>query len=159
MTSNLQNRQTVERGFVEGFKTYGVEAVASIDIMSPEQELKKEEVEAAIEGRGIDSVLVTRLMGIDTEVRRAPSSAVVASSGFQGYYGYYNSAYVVAYTPGALQAYDTILLETKLYNVDREELLWSAQSKTFEPASVGQLSTALTNAVLWRMAKDSVLER
>ncbi len=110
VTSDLANRQTVERGFVEGFKTHGVEAVASIDIMSPDQKLEKEEVKAAIEGRGIDSVIVTWLMGIDTEVRQAPSSAVVASSGYGGYYGYYHSAYVVAYRPGALEAYKTILL-------------------------------------------------
>jgi hypothetical protein len=159
VSSKLAYRQTVEYEFVEGFKNYGVEAVASIDIMSPEQELKKEEVEAAIEGRSIDSVIVTRLMGIDTEVRQAPSSAVVASSGYGGYYGYYHSAYVVAYVPGALETYDNILLETKLYNIDREDVIWSAQSKTFDPASVEQLSTALTNAVLWRMAKDGVLER
>jgi hypothetical protein len=155
----LANRQKVEHDFVEAFKAHGVEAVASIDIMSPEQKLEKEEVQAAIEGRGIDTVIVTQLVGIDTEVRQASATAVVVTSSYGGYYGYYSSAAVVAYRPGALEAFDTILLETRLFQVSREKLIWSAQSKTFDPASVGELSSGLTSAVLERLTKDGLLER
>jgi hypothetical protein len=58
-----------------------------------------------------------------------------------------------------VDAFDTILLETRLFNVSREKLIWSAQSETFDPASVEELSSGLTSAVLERLAEDGLLER
>lgn len=149
------NRLAAERRFVEAFTSSGIEAVASIDIMPHDEKLAKEEVKAAIEGRGIDSVVVTQLQYIDVQTRMAPGGTAIVTYG--GYYGYYQSGYVVTMGPVPLETYSDFIMETKLFNVATEKPYWTAQTKTFSPDTAGQLITSLTSTILRQMEKDGVI--
>jgi hypothetical protein len=61
------------------------------------------------------------------------------------------------YSPGYYTTDKIIYLETNLYNLATDELVWSAQSKTTNPADFSSFSREYIYAVLAQLKKDGML--
>ncbi len=131
ITGNEDSRRTFERKFVARLKSAGVEAISSEEAipMPPDLKLKKEMILSAVNQFGNDAVIITRL--IDREVKEVYTRGGTA----RGYYGYYSRHSA----PGYASTSKTIRLETNLYDVKTEKLIWSGQSKTFSKDSKDQI--------------------
>ena len=51
-------------------------------------------------------------------------------------WGYWGYGWGAVYDPGYLQADTVVTLESNVYSVPREELLWSSRSETISPSSI-----------------------
>jgi hypothetical protein len=90
---------------------------------------------------GIDGALVTRLVGIDRDMRYVDGVPYAAAGGIRpGFYGpgFYDYYYGMAYSPGYTVDYAIVTLETNLYDVASLELVWAGLSETFDPKNVTQ---------------------
>lgn len=61
-------------------------------------------------------------------------------------------------TPGHFVNDRKYFLEINIYDVDTENLIWSAQSKTLNPRSVESFSSGFARAVINRMQQEGVLK-
>jgi hypothetical protein len=99
--------------------------------MTSELELSPETVEAAVRGRAIDAVLVTRLLGVeDVEAYEPPTTR----AHYRSYNRYYQHA-LAETSPGYYRRYKVLTLETTLYDTASGELTWSLQSEAIEPST------------------------
>jgi hypothetical protein len=90
---------------------------------------------------GIDGALVTRLVGVDRDLRYVDGIPYAAVGGVRpGFYGpgFYDYYYGMAYSPGYTVDYAIVTLETNLYDVASLELVWAGLSETFDPKNVTQ---------------------
>ena len=79
VTSRSTRRRVFEDLFVLALSERGLSATPSYELITSTQELSRETVLAAIEGRNIDGIIVTRVVGVqEDEVYKA-----------QPYYDYY----------------------------------------------------------------------
>lgn len=126
-------RRMFESNVVSELKAKNVTAIPSFSIMASDEKISKESVKAAIAGKKVDAVLVTHLVGVDEqEVYYPPTYTPTMGPGY-GYYGYYSRVYDYVYEPGYYQKYKVVKIETNLYNVSTEKLVWSMQSETIDP--------------------------
>jgi len=138
ITGNEDSRRSFERKFVAQLKSAGVEAISSEEAipMPADLELKKETILNAINQFKNDAVIITHL--INKEEKEAYTRSGQA---YGGYYGFYHSRYEYSYArdPGYSRTSKTIRLETNLYDVKTEKLIWSGQSKTLSKDSKDQI--------------------
>jgi hypothetical protein len=78
---------------------------------------------------------------------------------YGGFYTYYNYWYPYLYDPGYYVTDKTYFLETNLYDVNTEELIWSAQSQTVNPASIDEFAKEYPKKLVARMESDGLLTK
>ena len=152
-------RRSFENMFVEKLQAAGVQAVASSSVMESDQKIEKESILAAIEKLDIDAVLITRLVSLKEKEIRSPSTSEQGRpDDYQGrYYSDYITAYGSSQQPGEYTTSVRVGLETKLYDVETEKLIWAATSKTANPKSNIKLFDAVIEALVRDLKKNKLL--
>jgi len=151
ITGNEDSRRSFERNFVAQLKSVGVVAISSEEAipMPPDLELKKEAILNAINQFENEAVIITRL--INEETKEAYTRGGYAYRDFYGYYSYY------AHAPGYSSTSTTLQLETNLYDVKTEELIWSGRSKTWSNDSKGQIINDVIKVVINDLKNDKLI--
>lgn len=125
------NRRLFEDTFVSELAARKVKAISSYRLMPIDKVVSRETVEAAIEGKTVDLVLVTRLLGVEEIQASRPPSYYPYNRSYSSYYShamqYSGSAYY--------ESYKVLTLETNLYDTASQQLVWSMQSENFDPST------------------------
>jgi len=114
--------------------------------------LKKETIINAFNQFENDAVIITHL--IHKEEKEAYTRG---GHGHSGYYGFYHSRYNYARDPGYSSTSKTVRLETNLYDVKTEKLIWSGQSKTLSKDSKDQIINDVIRVVINDLQKNNLL--
>ena len=139
-------RKIFEDEFADRLRARGVDATASHKIIS-EAELPDKDVGIGkIRKLGADGILVTRVMDMETVKNYVPGQAYAVPSYYSYYGGYYSYSY--NYRPAYTETEGTAYLETNLYNVGDEKLIWSGRSKTKLSATRYELIQAFVKTML-----------
>lgn len=160
------NREDFENYFVEQLEAAGVNALESIKILPDTTKISRETVLAAIYGLGIDAAIVTHMSSIKEEEYVIPSRRIGVVYGYGYGPGYYNysmydyTPYVSHYVqlPGYYNTHEVVGLETNLYDINTEKLVWSGKSSQFAPDSVDDVIVQLTRLVIDDMKKKKLLQ-
>ena len=160
VTENTRNRLIFERKFVEEFVKAGIEAVASIDVIPPEETANEDAILTAAKKREISMIMVTHLIGVeDKEVFHPPKTYTVPSRGYYGRFNsYYPHVYEYVHEPGYYTKHKSVNLETNLYETKNEKLIWSVTSETIDPGSVNTIIESLSNEVIKNLRKHNLLQ-
>jgi hypothetical protein len=128
----------------------GAQAIASYQLTGDTDVKDREGMKAKLKAAGIDGVLVMRMTGVTEQV-----TAVDGPYGtFDGYYDYAGSA---VYAPGYLETDTVVHVVSNLYDLNRNKLIWSGTSQTFDPASAAQFMTDVSKAVAKSLQKDRLI--
>jgi hypothetical protein len=158
-----QARQRVfEDTIASQFDELGVDAVPSWEIIPPDQEDEEDAIKAAVEGRGFDSVLLTRLISVDKRTDYVPGQTYVGSywgGPHYGYYPYYASSYAVVHDPGYTIERTVVSVETNIYDVETEMLKWAAMSETVDPKDVNKAIDGFGRVIIGDLLKQGFVEK
>ena len=156
-----QNRRAYESHFIEELKAIGVEGEASYKLIKGNK-IEREIVTKAIAGMDIDAVIVTHVVGVDEETVYRPSMDYMPMYGggyYGGLYSYYPHVNSYVHRPGYYTTHETYTLETNLYDVESEELVWSARSRTFAPESVSEVIIDLTKLLISDLSEKNLIKK
>lgn len=145
-------RQSFEKTMVEKLHGQGVEAVASSDIIPADAKIDRKTVRAAMAGKGFDTVLVSRLIGIDTSTAYIPPAPSTESFDV-----YYSHAYATVFTPGYLARRTVVSIEIKLYDTGRGHLIWSLTSQTFNHSNVMDVIHSLSGTIIHNLRQQGLI--
>ena len=164
ITESEQLRRAYETYFADHISNRGMQSLASYKLINHKSEMALSQdkesfrtiVESAIKGSDIDAVLITHLVSIEEEDVYRPSLDYQPAYGSTyyttGYYGtmYGYHGYVTTYVqqPGYCTNEQTYTLETNLYDVKTEELVWTTRSRTFSPESMDDVIKELTGLII-----------
>lgn len=137
-------RRNAEDAYVARLAAIGIAAVPGYALIADAAAVSRATVEAAIAGKDIDAVLVTRLLGIEEIEEYQPPIRV---DYYRSYYRYHAHAMDMS-NPGYYIRYKLLTLETMLYDTATGDLIWSMQSEAIDsdsPQSVidGQIALAV----------------
>jgi hypothetical protein len=133
IAQNPSVRRVFEDGFVASLKGQGVQALASYTLVGDGQ-LDSARVREMLRENACDGVFLTRLVDRKTvETYYPPTTSHVSapSAYYGGWYGYYSTSYAYTMTPGYTVQNEVVNLETNLYRVSDEKLVWSALSESW----------------------------
>lgn len=163
ITENTSNKQIVEQEMHNQLKAKNVKSTRIVDLLpykftgsSTEKDLILEKVRE----NGNDAILTFTLIKQKEETRYVPGTvyAPPAAYGhygtFGGYYGYYGTR---MYDPGYYTQDEIYFIETNLYDVKSEKLVWSVQSKTYNPSGITQFAQDFTAAITKQLIKSHVI--
>jgi hypothetical protein len=140
---NNTARREFESEFVKYFRNRGITAVESFRVLSTET-LEGDEARDAIVQKikelGINAVLMTKIVGSRTSERTIPGMIITAGYGLPySSYGAWGSYTGVAYsfpgpnqptTQGYSHVEEFLVVETQLFDVKAEKLIWAVRSET-----------------------------
>lgn len=164
LSQNLKARQTVENDLASAIAATGVKALKGMESFPPsftDKDTDKDELLNKIRKTGVDGIVTVALVNKETESRYVPGSygyAPVTRFRYYGLFsGYYTTWYPAMVTPGYYEEDKIYFIEINFYDAKSEELVWSAQSETYNPGTLSQFSKDFAAVVVERMKKDGVL--
>jgi hypothetical protein len=123
-------RRIIEDEFVLQFKLRGVDAIPSYTTLPDKKQNDQAAIEKMVKQSGVDSVLITR-----TVSKRSVRVYYPATVSYRPYYygkwpDYYREGYEMINSPGYVTKYEYVLMETNLYDVKIDNLVWAATTET-----------------------------
>jgi hypothetical protein len=110
--------------------------VAAHRVLADEVRGDEARLKQAVRASGVDGLIVVRLVGREERQRWVPGD-------FPAYYytpyGYHRYRGPYTYDPGYMRVEEVFQLETNVYDVADEALLWSGLASTVSPRSMEQL--------------------
>jgi hypothetical protein len=158
ITKDDSLRVSAEEWLAEELTARGVLGVATYRIIPREETESAEKAKVWLERANVEGAVTMRLVTSDTERTYSP---VVWSSGyypsFWGYYGY--GWTTVVDLGGGLRTDTRVVVETLVYSVPKNALLWAGVSETKNPKDARTFMKDLVTAVVKEMQKEGLAKR
>jgi hypothetical protein len=139
-------REISKRGRAQG--------VASYTLISGEAAKDKDAAKKLLMEAQIDGAVVMRVISSEQEVSYSPGTSWYAPTPYYGsFYGYWGYGWPMAYDPGYLRTDKVVMVETLVYSVDRDKLLWAGKSKTTNPSDIQKVIHDLATGAAKEMRK------
>lgn len=153
-------RRSFEQDFASLITTPDRKGIASYTLLPSLKDAdSKEDVLAAVKKTGADGVLIVTLLGVSKEKVDVPAS-VDYYPAYGGYdmYGYYGTSYSRIYRPGYTVTNTTVSIETLLFNVANEKMIWAGKTKSFNSSSSKAIIKELEKLVIGDMQKSGIIK-
>jgi len=154
-------REKMEEHIAGDLRELGYNAVCSCDEFNPKifEDLNEKQALDKLTGSGIDAVLTVVLLDKTRERYYVPES-VYYSPYFiyhDSFWGYYRTMYGRVYAPGYYAVSTKYFWESNFYSLNEKQLLYSAQSQSFDPVSAQVLGHEYGQMIAKDMVKKNVL--
>lgn len=124
-------------------------AVASHTMFTVQEVQNADQNESAnrgkVEAAGIDSAVIMRL--VNEQQKMSYSPGMTYPSYYGGFYGYYGRGWGMAYSPGYMRTDTVVSVETNLYSLENDELVWAGTTETLNPNDVAKMVNEIADAV------------
>lgn len=121
----------------------------------------KEDIMSKINEEKHDAILTVNFIDAETDRQYVTTGYAydpVTHYGWYGdFYGYYSTVYPTAYDPGYWTLEKTYFMETNLYDAENEKLVWSAQSKTYDPTNLEAFTESFAGTVVSELEDDQFI--
>jgi hypothetical protein len=104
---------------------------------------------------GCAGAVVMRVTGKEQQVTAVPGS--YAGPRYSSYTAYSRYGWNSVYDPGYLETDTTVAVETLVYELEPDRLLWGGMSETFEPTDVERFVVELADAVVGEMQAEGLI--
>lgn len=143
-------RNLLENKLVKVLQDIGVTAHPTHLLFPQADRIDETAAAVAIKEKGVDGVLVVRLVDTKNETIYTPGTTYI-EDGYggrynRGWYGYYGRGYRVVSTPGYTTQYNISTVESTIFKPNTENRLWSTITQTSEtsvPAAIGSYIKAI----------------
>lgn len=153
LVKDASARRIVEDKLVSMMKVHGVK---SYDYLTDELTGENNKLNEKLKSDSFDGVLIMRLVDVEKETTYVPGST--GYPGYYGsYYGYYRYAAPSYYNPGYYQTDKNYMVETAVYSVTPDKLIWSATTKTVNPENFDRAIEEIATAVVEKMRQDGFI--
>jgi len=133
MSKNQAVRRSAEDTLVSVLNANGSQGIPSYSILGDETDEAK--AKAAIEKSGAVAVVVMRPVAQEKEISSTPSMYMGPRYG--GYWGgYYGYGWGGAWGGTEIRTDTIVIVETLVYSLKQNKLVWAGQSKTTNPSKV-----------------------
>jgi hypothetical protein len=143
------SRRVIEDQLV---KRLGGDAIASYTIAANATE---EVLKQKIADGKFTHVLLMRLADVEKETSYVPGTTTSYYGGYGRYYGYGAGMYS---TPGYYTTDKNYFVETTVYTVNPDKLVWTGTTKTVNPSKIEKMVNEIGDVVSEKMKKDGFLK-
>jgi hypothetical protein len=153
---NTELCRKYESLFLSRFGEVGVEALSLADLGEPYEKLEKEKLVALLQNNDFDSILVTRVMALGDQQEVGPFNNLPPSYGT--YSDFYFEVYVDPYLMGRDQIFMEYHLETNLYDVPSQKLVWTGRNVIYDNRSDNDNLSGIIRSVIRDLERKDLLQ-
>jgi hypothetical protein len=177
ISNELVKRNAVESAMAKELASVKINATTStsvLDLSSIEKTkdgkidpTKIEAVKKSLIDAGYDGAIVLSLLDKKEKTEYVPGQTYYQPNyyhsygygpySYNGFYNYSYSTYNVVNTPGYYVEKTNFYIESRLFDLKSDEMLWAAQSETLNPSNLKDFSSSLAKAVVDNIVNDFVI--
>jgi hypothetical protein len=143
-------RRSVEDQLVQEFPN----ATPSYSVIPAAANVDKTTILQTMRDAGFDGAIVMRVVDVTTTYAYTPGVYWGDQYGFAGYWG---SSWAYPYNPYYVGPQRIVTVETQLYNLTSDKLIFAARSETTNPANAGKLIRSVMRHVNKQLRRDGML--
>ena len=129
-------------------------AIQSYQVLNVE-DLDSKEIRARLAERGFDGAILMQVVRVDQVPSYVPGAYWYASP--YSFNGNWYDSWRSPYDPGGYYTEDTVVsIETQIYSLANDNLIWAGRSETTNPRSVRKLGHSVVKHVLRSLEKDQL---
>jgi hypothetical protein len=135
-------RRNAEDQLTLQLRARGIQAVPAYQVLTQQDLSDQQRTRRALQAKGFDGVVAMRLFGTEQSWDYAP-----------GVYSWWGDTW------DAVVPETIVRVEVNAYNLDNDQLVWSAISRSIDPTSTRELVNDVTEVVGREMGKQDVITR
>jgi hypothetical protein len=148
-------RRAGEDAMARSINAYGGHGLPAYTVIPQESAENADAARAKLKEAGANAVVTMRVVGKDQQINYTPGyTAPSYYGGFGPYWGY---GWGTVSSPGYLTTDTLVSVETLLYSLDKDKLLWASTSRTTNPENLDALIKEIADATANEMVKQGLL--
>ena len=159
----LSSRDSIRLGAEETLAreltSRGAQGIAGHTIVPKEVTEDQDKVKELLSSAGVVGAVVMRVVGQNQEISSSPGMVSYTGSYYPSFYGYWGYGWNAMYVPGQIRSNTIVSIETLLYSVIEDKLLWAGLSKTTNPENIPKFINELVNEAGKEIRKTGLVER
>jgi hypothetical protein len=162
MTKDESIRRPAEDALAREITARGAQGVPMYTLSPGASPSDEAVARAACEKAGVQGIVAIKPTAVDKRITSEPVTYLEPT--YSGYWGgYYGIGWSTAYAPvtaGEDIRADTIVsVETRVYSLKQNKLVWVGKSKTTNPANVDQFVKQLSSATARELEKEGLIAK
>lgn len=160
--NNRVLRRQMEEQLAQQLRSEGFNAVTSVSVYGPKsfENVSEEKALKIVKDKNIDGVITIGL------IDKTKNRNYVPDNNYPGYYGpyayrpwgyYYRPYYMPGFRSGHYETNINYTFETNLYDVSNKKLIYSVQTQSNDPSTMGTLTYDYSRSVMKDLKKSNVL--
>jgi hypothetical protein len=154
---NETNRHRTEDEMVKYLKGKGVTSYNYLGEQfnqNDEAALRKK-----IKEDGFDAAITLRLIDVEKEKVYTPEQRYMYPVYYTDFSRYYQRNLVYYNTPGYYTVTKKFIIETVIYSIPDDKIIWSGITETYNPEGVEKLTNEIANAIHKKMLDEGFIEK
>jgi hypothetical protein len=148
-------RRPAEDQLAADLTAHGAHGIPAYTILPPNVRGDGDAARASFKAAGCDAVVMMRVVGRDQQVNYTPGMVMPAPyGGFGPYWGY---GWGAVYSPPTITTDTIVSVETLVYSLNTDKLLWASSSHTTNPSNLDALVSEVAQATGKEMQKQGLI--
>lgn len=144
-----------EEALVRELTSRGMQGIAAYRIVPREELQNADRARGWFERASVEGIVALRPVSADKEITyTAPT--VWAAPYYSTLWGYYGYGWGAAYSPGSVREDTVVIVETLIYSVPQNKLLWAAASETRNPKTMQKFVADLAKETTKELHKQGL---
>jgi len=137
----------------------GAVGIAAYSLIPKELVQDKEKAKEFLEKANVVGVVAMRVVGKDQQITQSAGGMYWGGPAYATFWGagYYGYGWGGVYSPGYIQTDTIVIVETLVYSLPQNKLVWAAQSETTNPSKVGPFIHELVTKAGAEMKKQGLI--
>lgn len=156
-------QEKMENHLVNDLKDLGYNAVSSLKEYGPKafDEMTEEGAFAKLKYSGVEAVITIVLLDKEKEKKYVPGNMYYSPYGYSysRFWGYRSTLYRRIYEPGYYVTTSRYFWESNLFEMNTQKLVYSVQTKSFDPANSESMAHEYGQLIVKDMTKNNVLKK
>ena len=160
VSPNEATRRGAEAALAAELTRRGAEGVPAHTVIPDDAVQDQSKAKPYIEKSGAQYAVVMRATGQDKELSGSTGMYGPGWGGYGGFYGgFYGYGWGAAYSPGYLRTDTIVHVETLVYDLKSDKMVWAGQSSTMNPSKAESMIKELVDEAGKEMRKEGLLTR
>jgi hypothetical protein len=153
VTKDESLRRSAEDALAHELQKRGVQATPGYQLVPDESKKDKEALRSQLASMGIEGAVVMRVVDRRQEVSYEPPPGPYYGS----LYGYWDYGWAATADPGYLRTDTIVSVETLVYDVPKDRLLWGGVSETTDPKKLDSFIKEIVDQAAKQMKKAGLI--
>jgi hypothetical protein len=159
MTLLNDARQGAEQALARELTQRGAQGVPGYTIVPREAEKDRVAAKRILADAGITGAVLMQVVDVQQDIVATSAQSYYTGPNVSTFTGFWDYGWGMVYTPGTVDAKTTVMVETLIYSIDQDKLVWAGTSKTTNPDKVGEVIKKLAGAVGSEVKKAGLIAK
>ncbi len=154
MSNDMGVRVPAEEAMVRELNARGMQGIATYKIVPREEMARAESAKPWFDKYAVEGIVVIR--PVSAETRTAYTSGIWMGPNYGTFWSYYGYGWGSVYIPGSARRETFVVLETTIYSVPRNQLLWAAVTESTTSRNLQTFIEELSKETVKEMQKQGL---